>query len=104
MRLKMNGEKVDTSPDNTVLFKYAGELSMYNFVYVNGVNSYVELWEQSEYKDLYTKLAKLAVDENYPKHTELQEVDPDVVNSFAEKALKDVAKLDAVPIEWQKKH
>lgn len=102
MRLKVNGERIDTSPENTVLFQYAGELSMYNFVYVDSDTSYARVFETSASGDLYKKLAKEAIDGKYPTHQNLTGILEDDRKAYEQMALKDVARLNTVPIEWQR--
>ena len=104
MRIKLNGEKVDTSPDNTILFQFAGDLAMYNFVYIDGEESYAKVWEQSSNGDLYKRLAKLAIDEKYPVHQNLRALLEEDRVDYEAMALKDIRKMDTVPIAWQKEH
>jgi len=104
MRLKMNGEKIDTSPENTLLFTFAGDLAMYNYVYLDGEKSFAQVWEQSTNGELYKKLAKEAIEGKYPTHQNLTVLLEDDRTAYEQMALKDVARLNAVPIGWQKKH
>jgi hypothetical protein len=102
MRLKINGEKIDTCAENTVLFQFAGTLSMYNFVYVDGEENAARVFEMSRSGELYKKLAKEAIEGNYPAHTNMNFLQKDDMQAYESIALADVARLNSVPIEWQK--
>lgn len=102
MRIKINGEKIDTSAENTVLFKYAGSLAMYNFVYVDGDEHYARVFETSRSGDLYKHLAKEAIEGGYAAHLNLRVIMDDDMKAYENIALTDVRNLKTVPIEWQK--
>lgn len=104
MRVRFNGECVDTSPTNTILFQFAGNLAMYNFVYIDGEENYVKVWEHSTNNDLYNRLAKIAIEEKYPTHQNLVVLLEEDRADYEEMALRDIRKMNTVPIAWQKEH
>lgn len=104
MRIKLNGEKINTSPDNTCLYQYTGELSMYNMVYIDGQENFARVFETSKNGELYKALAKEAIEGKYPTHQNLTVLLEDDRTAYEQMAIKDVARLNAVPIAWQKEH
>ena len=105
MRIKLNGEKINTSPDNTCLYQYTGELSMYNMVYIDGQENFARVFETSKNGELYKALAKEAIEGKYPTHQNLTGVFEDDRKAYEELAVGDVRKMpNHVPIEWQKAH
>ena len=105
MRIKLNGEKIHTSPDNTALFQYAGELSMYNMVYVETEKNFARVFETSKSGELYKALAKEAIDGKYPTHQNLTGILEDDRKAYENIAVADVRNMpNHVPVEWQKAH
>ena len=102
MRVKINGEKIDTCAENTVLFQFAGDLAMYNFIYIDGENNFARVFETSRSGPLYKALAKEAIGGNYPAHINMHFLQKDDMKAYESIALADVARLNSVPIEWQK--
>lgn len=103
MRIKLNGEKIQTSPDNTVLFQFAGELSMYNFVYIDGEENFARVFETSKSGELYKALAKEAIDGKYPTHQNLTGILEDDRKAYENLAVADVRNMpNFVPIEWMR--
>jgi len=103
MRIKLNGEKLDTSAENTTLYNFAGKLSMYNYVYIDGEKAYARVFERSSNHELYERLAQEALDGKYPVHQNLASVLVDDRKAYENIALGDVRRMpNHVPVEWQK--
>ena len=105
MRIKIGNEKIETSAENTILFNFAGNLAMFNFVYIDGDENYARVFETSANNKLYKDLAKEALEGSYPTHQNMQMVMDEDRQAYIDLAVNDVRKMpNHVPTEWQKAH
>ena len=99
--MKINGQEFIPSPDNTVLYTFAGKLCMYNHVYLMLEQGGAYIFQQSENGRAYGALGQLAVDNDFPMILNQREVAECDQRAFAQLAFKDLSGFDHVPEDWQ---
>lgn len=106
MRLSLNGEPFEATPENTSLFSYTGRLAVYSHVFLvhnetedgQGVEaSYV--WNSNP---VYRELVAFMIEHEYPLHLNLTHIGESDVNNFEAEFFGDIGELDAgVPTSWE---
>ena len=95
-----NGEEFETSPDNTELYRYVGNLAIMNHVYME-IDDEISLYVFAQ-SSAYPYLEELATMNRYPIHDNLQGATQSEVNAFNDHIDEMVKNIpDEVPEEWQ---
>ncbi len=104
MKIKLGKETVKTSADNTTLFTFAGQISMYNHVLVEGDKSFAQVFEcTKQYATLYKQLAAEAIEGSYPAFLNQPGIDEDTIQQYARVAMREAKNIpDHLPIEWMR--
>ena len=105
MRLTMHGEKFEATPDNTSLFMFAGNLALYNHVFVVTKENEAEGTAEGTYvfwtHQVYETMRDYMMQNGYPIHANLRHLaqcDLDAYENMIKQQIGDVG--DTVPDEW----
>lgn len=102
MKLHFGDREFEATPDNTTLFRFMGQLAMYNHVFFatdeeNGVGTY--LFNQHPF---YQEIEAYMVENKYPTHDNLRAVAECDVNAFKKMVDNYTEEIpDYVPDDWQ---
>lgn len=103
MFIKLEGEEFESTPDNTSLFRFIGNLAIYNHVYIcldaeEGKGTYV--FNQNP---AYETFEEYMVANDYPIHDNLRDISDCDLDAFEEMVKIYTDKIpDSVPEEWLK--
>lgn len=108
--LRINGEEYDATPENTALYTYAGVQACFNHVFIllpkpedGSPQQGMYFFEQSpreNIRNIYTRLGKFAIKNNFPTYRNLLEVSEADSRMFFSVALQDLEGTDTPPGEW----
>lgn len=101
--LNIGGEHFHMTRENTSLFRFAGELAIYDHVFFvteereNGAVAGTYLFRANE---AFAKLRTFMEENLYPQHVNLQEVAQCDLDAWNSHYLKDLNDTSSVPEEW----
>lgn len=109
LHLRVNGEDFESTPLNTSLFTFAGELAMYDHVFlITGeeespqrlLGAYVfKTLQEEAYKTLHVHIKK----NKYPQHLNMLIAPQCDRDAFDNIAFNDLSGMDGVPEGWTDK-
>lgn len=99
MRIELGGSEFEAVPDNTSLFRFVGQLAMYNHIFfARHENSGVYLFSTHQ---VYPQIEEYMVENSYPIHDHMRDVpqcDLDAFDRMIQQHVGDIG--DSVPEEW----
>lgn len=106
MRLNVNGNSFETSPENTVVYTFIGAAGLLNHVFLitgekDGSPSGGYVFESlREDNKLFRKLYQVAAREGYPAHLNMHEAPECDFNEYVRRSTRDLRRSSGVPEEW----
>lgn len=104
MLLNIGEESIETAPENTTLYTFAGQLAVFDHVFVRLspveeqlTGAYIFNLHQPK---LYKRLFKLAAQDMYPSLLNMLQVAECDQNALIRAETKDLQQLEAVPEDW----
>lgn len=104
MNLHMNGGDFEATPENTSLFLFAGQLSMYNHVFIRledrDENTVSGTYVFSTHQ-VYERMRDYMLQQGYPAHVNLRDIaqcDLDAYEQMIAQQIGDIS--DTIPEEW----
>ena len=105
--LKMNGEDFESTPDNTSLFNFIGELASRDHVFIQtGVGDLPHIMVGTyvfKPHPVYERLAAHLVENGYPMHLNLRRIpqsDEKAYNDMIDRAVEGQSAGDFIPDGW----
>ena len=102
MRIHLGSEIINTSPENTTLFTFAGRLATYNYVYVENGKQFSHVFEKTkQYAGLYAKLTEEIMQNEYSMHLNNQTVEDSTIAQYNRVSMREAQNIpDTFPIDW----
>lgn len=100
IRVNFGEYEFEATPDNTTLFRFVGQLALYNHVFMvtrpeESTGAY--LFNQHPY---YKEFEEYIIENNYPLHDNLRDVAQCDIDAFDNMIKQELDGLDHVPDDW----